>query len=490
MSRNTSSALRTSAYIALGSNLGDRASSLGEALKHLSKIAHVEETSFLYESRPMYYLNQPTFLNAACKVETDLSPQDLLIALKTIEQQVGREKTFQNGPRLIDLDIILYGNELISDEHLQIPHVRMTERAFVLRPLCDLAPHLTHPVIKRSMEELYAEIDSESKSELRRVIPCYNHVKGKTRYLRLDSGMPIIMGILNVTPDSFSDGGQYVSMEAAVRQAAQLVSDGANILDIGGESTRPGAIEVSVDEEIHRVVPVIKALRARDINTLISVDTRKAAVAAAAIEAGADIINDVSGGVFDAEMLPLVQRLQVPYIAMHSRGDPSNMISSKYSSYENVVSDVANELTQRISSVNRLVPRWLQIIDPGVGFAKTGRDNITIMDPAKLKDIKQQLGDRPLLIGLSRKRFLGSIAESSERQRRDLITPYDSEESSVGETTQSDLSISDRDLLSAGAHCVAVLGKADILRVHDVKTTRLVTDSFSSFIKGDSQSLI
>lgn len=189
-------------------------------------------------------------------------------------------------------------------------------------------------------------------------------------------------------------------------------------------------------------------------------------------------------------MLPLVHRLQVPYIAMHSRGDPSNMVSSKYSSYENVVSDVANELTQRISSVNQLIPRWLQIIDPGVGFAKTGRDNMAILDPAKLRDFKKQLGDRPLLIGLSRKRFLGPIVESSDRQRRDLITPYDSEESSVQETTQSDLSISDRDLLSAGVNCVAILGKADILRVHDVKTTRLVTDSFSSFIKGSSQSLI
>ncbi|USR91546.1 dihydropteroate synthase [Phormidium yuhuli AB48] len=245
-----------------------------------------------------------------------------------------------------------------------------------------------------------------------------------------------IMGVLNVTPDSFSDGGEFVSLQNALNQAQHLETSGADILDIGGQSTRPGAEEVSLKTEIQRVVPLIEALRSHS-NCPISVDTYRAGVAAAALDAGADIINDVSGGTADPEMLPLIGERQVPAILMHMRGTPKTMQS--LTEYEDVVAEVAQKLQQHIHAAIAcgVSPNQL-ILDPGIGFAKTQEQNLHL-----LRQLPRfhSLG-YPLLLGVSRKSFIGRILDRPEPKDR---------------------------LWGTAAACTAAIASgADILRVHDL----------------------
>lgn len=213
---------------------------------------------------------------------------------------------------------------------------------------------------------------------------------------------PYIMGILNVTPDSFSDGGLYRSFDDAVDHGVHMFEAGANIIDIGGESTRPGAERLSVDKEQARVMPVLTELVARDIP--VSVDTMNAATAAAAIEAGAVLINDVSGGLADRGMPRVIAETGVDYVAMHWRGHSANM--DKLAVYNDVVRDVRNELKHRIAE---LLVAGVQeeriILDPGLGFAKTGEHNWQLL--GRIREI-ETLGHR-ILIGASRKKFLGAL---------------------------------------------------------------------------------
>ncbi|MBL6778802.1 MAG: dihydropteroate synthase, partial [Rhodobacteraceae bacterium] len=182
--------------------------------------------------------------------------------------------------------------------------------------------------------------------------------------------VPSIMGILNVTPDSFSDGGQYQSTDAAIAQGSGIAQMGADFIDVGGESTRPGALEIPVEEEIYRIEPVIKALQG--ITSAISIDTRKAAVAEVAVSAGAKLVNDVSGFQFDAKLLPLCAEKSIPVCVMHSQGLPETMQNNP--SYDNIVLDVYDFLHLQIERlVNAGVPRSQIIADPGIGFGKTMR---------------------------------------------------------------------------------------------------------------------
>lgn len=275
------------AFIAIGTNLGDRGFKIRETLRKMSNIMSVESTSFLYESQPMYYRDQPEFLNAVCRVQTNASPRELLLQLKVIEKELGRENTFRNGPRAIDLDILLYEDCVMQSPELTIPHPSLAERPFVLKPLCDIDDALIHPVHGTTMRDLWKQLTIQKQQEVHRVIPCFNHCLQQTRYLRLDGQQAIIMGILNATPDSFSDGGQYSqSIDDIVAHARRLAHEGADIIDVGGESTRPGADEVSETDELARVIPAIEAIRAAGISCLISIDTRRSEVARRAILAG------------------------------------------------------------------------------------------------------------------------------------------------------------------------------------------------------------
>ncbi len=225
-----------------------------------------------------------------------------------------------------------------------------------------------------------------------------------------------IMGILNVTPDSFSDGGKFSDFQAAITQADDLIGAGADILDIGGESTRPFAEPVSTEEELRRVIPVIEAIRQK--HTIpISIDTSKAAVAREALKAGADIINDISALNNDPEMVVIAQKTNVPIIIMHMQGTPTDMQVKPV--YRNVVEEIIDFFTERINWITgKGIDRNRLIIDPGIGFGKTLHHNLSI-----LKHLERFSSlNLPLLLGHSRKRFLGDIAGIPAEQDRDLAT--------------------------------------------------------------------
>ncbi len=225
-----------------------------------------------------------------------------------------------------------------------------------------------------------------------------------------------IMGILNVTPDSFSDGGQFADTQKAVAQAEELIAAGADILDVGGESTRPFAEPVSTEEELRRVLPVIKAVRQK--HTIpISIDTTKASVAHEALQAGADIINDVSALNKDPEMIRVVQQTSVPVIIMHMQGTPTDMQVKPV--YNDVVTEIIDFFTERINWItNKGVDRNRLLIDPGIGFGKSLQHNLSILKHLE----KFSSLNLPLLLGHSRKRFLGSITGIPSEAERDLAT--------------------------------------------------------------------
>ena len=214
-------------------------------------------------------------------------------------------------------------------------------------------------------------------------------------------GRTLVFGVLNVTPDSFSDGGEFLDAQRAVEHGFQLVAEGADIVDVGGESTRPGAARVPVEEELRRVVPVIRQLAAEGIT--VSIDTTRGAVARAALEAGARVVNDVTGGA-DRDLLTAVAAAQVPYICMHTRGSSADM--NALAAYGDVVAEVRAELAGRIeAAVAAGIDEQRIVIDPGIGFAKTAAHNWTLL--ARLDELAA-LG-RPMLVGTSRKSFLGRL---------------------------------------------------------------------------------
>jgi dihydropteroate synthase len=223
----------------------------------------------------------------------------------------------------------------------------------------------------------------------------------------------LVMGILNVTPDSFSDGGRWVDSPAAIRRGLVLHSEGADMVDVGGESTRPGARRIPVEEELARVLPVVTALV--DAGVPVSIDTMRAEVAAAAVASGACLVNDVSGGLSDADMLPWLATVDIPYVAMHWRG-PSDVMED-LATYDDVVDDVRDELTTRLASLEQAgVDPDRVVIDPGLGFAKRSEHNWLILQRL---DALASLG-RPLLIGASRKRFLGDLLADADGTPRGL----------------------------------------------------------------------
>lgn len=234
-------------------------------------------------------------------------------------------------------------------------------------------------------------------------------------------GRTLVVGVVNVTPDSFSDGGEWFDLGAAITHGLDLLAEGADIIDVGGESTRPGATRPEVAEELRRVLPVIRELAAA--GACVSIDTMRAAVAAPAIAAGARLVNDVSGGKADDRMLHLVAESGLPYVCMHWRGHSEDMQSK--ASYADVVTEVIAELGQQLDeAVSAGLAADKLIIDPGFGFAKTGEHNWQLLQRLEEFDV---LG-RPMLAGVSRKAFLGGLLADSEgsprpaKQRDDATT--------------------------------------------------------------------
>ncbi len=246
----------------------------------------------------------------------------------------------------------------------------------------------------------------------------------------------LIMGILNVTPDSFSDGGKYFEKEKAIERGIEMEEEGAHIIDVGGESSRPGAESISEEEERRRVIPVVKELR-KKVKCLISIDTYKSKIAEEAIENGADIINDISGFRFDPEMINVIKKKSVPVVIMHMKGTPKTMQINPF--YKNVIQEIKDFFKERLDYLikNDIDPETV-ILDPGIGFGKRQEDNEKII--ANL-DKFQELS-RPILLGVSRKSFIGNILN---------LPPEERLEGSI----------------SSGI--IGVLNGAHMLRVHDVK---------------------
>jgi dihydropteroate synthase len=218
----------------------------------------------------------------------------------------------------------------------------------------------------------------------------------------------LLMGVLNVTPDSFSDGGQFFATEQAVEHGLRMAADGAQIIDVGGESTRPGAAPVSIDEELGRVLPVIKRLRDK-ISAFISIDTTKAPVALAALEAGASIVNDVSGGRADPEMMKVAAKKKAAFVVMHMQGTPQTMQMNPR--YDDVVADVVDFFRQQYAcALESSIDSMAIAFDPGIGFGKTVEHNLELL--ANLGRLR--IHDHPLVVGVSRKSFLGKIIGSTD----------------------------------------------------------------------------
>ena len=265
---------------------------------------------------------------------------------------------------------------------------------------------------------------------------------------------PRLMGILNVTPDSFSDGGRFLAPEAAVHQGQVMAGAGAEIIDIGGESTRPGAAEVPVVEEIQRTAPVIAALREGGIDTAISIDTRKGAVAEAALKAGASFVNDVSAFTWDTTLKDVTAAAQAPICLMHAQGTPQTMQHDPQ--YEDVLLDVYDFLAEKVAEAEAAgIPRHCIMVDPGIGFGKTLDHNLTLIRGLSLF---HGLGCA-ILLGVSRKKFIGTIGGEAEAARR-----------------------------APGSVAVALAGVAQgaqVLRVHDVWETRQALALWRSVTVGD-----
>ncbi|KAJ3684873.1 hypothetical protein LUZ61_014037 [Rhynchospora tenuis] len=443
--------------IALGSNVGNRIQNFNQALQSMKNYGvTVTRHGCLYETEPAYVTDQPKFLNSAIRGTTKLNPHDLLTVLKQIEAELGRTGGIRYGPRPIDLDILFYGNLRLNSENLTVPHERIWERPFVLAPLIDLlgscgenetvAAWHSFANCKNGLFDIWNKLGGESligNDGIKRVLPLGDQLVDWSKKTH-------VMGILNLTPDSFSDGGQFLEAGDAVSHFKSLISEGADIVDIGAQSTRPFAERLTVDQELDRLIPVleeiIKIPESKGI--ILSVDTFYADVAAEAVNRGVHVVNDVSGGTLDPKILSVVADLGVPFITMHMRGDPSTMQNCNNLHYGDVCKEVASELYQRICAAELAgIPLWRIVADPGIGFSKNTEHNMELISnlPIVRREIEKfSLGAShvPFLVGPSRKRFLGEICGKIDPVARDPAT--------------------------VAAVTGGILGGANVIRVHNV----------------------
>eukprot|EP00397_Hematodinium_sp_SG-2012_P047739 GEMP01054419.1.p1 GENE.GEMP01054419.1~~GEMP01054419.1.p1 ORF type:complete len:473 (+),score=111.63 GEMP01054419.1:23-1420(+) len=415
-----------SVILGLGSNLGNRVAYIEDAIRQLRDIGHVRRVSSMYETAPIDMTDQPHFLNACVEFGTALGPQEVLVAVKGIESRMGRQTIVEKGPRNIDIDIVLYGDQVVESPSLTIPHIGMMERPFVLAPLQEV-------------------VDKDRKHPHSGILLRRTSCARPPRYVEglgtLDRCL--LMGVVNVTPDSFSDGGLFYDHDAAVAKGMELVEAGAAIVDIGGESSRPDAEDVSVEEELRRVIPVVERLAAQGVK--VSIDTRKQQVAEQAVKAGAVMINDISFGTYDDAMIPFIQNTpNITYCGMHMRGSSTTM--DKHAEYKDVVSEVRDQLAER--SHLTALPPWRLLMDPGIGFAKNPQQSLQIMQ--NLDEFRTI--PAALLVGFSRKRVAAYAAGVRTGKWEKEKTFY------------------------ANLALTAACASADVLRMHDVAEAKIVLD--------------
>lgn len=409
--------------LGLGTNQGDRLYNLRNALKHLKLIKEIKiiQVSSIYKSNALLLnnitnVNQELFyLNIAVSCKSTLQPTCLLKILKNLEIKLGRAPYAQKwAPRIIDIDILAWENTIINTLDLNVPHKELSNRPFALWPFIEVAP-IWHKYIKdQNIINIITEnLNNWSKLSVKDV-PLNTH---KIRH-RVD--IPQVMGILNATSDSFSDGGCYQNADTALQHVINLFNSGADIIDIGAESTRPNAQVVSEELEWSRLYPIITIIKDYYNNTTwrpkISIDTRHYAVASKAILLGIDYINDVSG-LIDIKMCKLIVDSDVNAIYMHNLGIPANsdhVIDNKQDPIKNILLWAQTRM-QKI--LNTGIKKDKLIFDPGIGFGKNPQQNIYI-----LKNInKLRALGVPLLVGHSRKSFLNFYGDN-DPIKRDLET--------------------------------------------------------------------
>ncbi|MGA9533710.1 MAG: dihydropteroate synthase [Anaerolineales bacterium] len=440
--------------VALGSNLGDRAALLAAARRAMAEYLEIDAESKIYQTEPWGYADQPMFLNQVIGGRTELAPAALLAALKATERDLGRKESFRNGPRQIDLDLLAYNDRVVEQDGLMVPHPRLAERAFVLVPLVDVAPDWTHPESGQTAGQMLKGLDRSTVHEWREEQKMEKDVALTADTMDIGGATfawgtrTYVMAIFNLTPDSFSGDGLLqpgASADDLRRQAEQFIDAGADILDIGGESTRPGAEPISADQELERAIPAVESVRSMT-DLPISIDTYRATVAAAALDAGADMVNDVWALRADPAMAPLIAERGVPVILMHNRMTPNNAevaerLGGRYVGveYDDLLGDIRNELMQSVDLAREHGVADSQIIlDPGIGFGKTVPQNLELLDrTAKIRALGY-----PVLIGPSRKSFIGFTLDLPPDQRVEG---------------------------TAAAVAVGIVRGADIVRVHDMK---------------------
>eukprot|EP01083_Nonionella_stella_P059456 155531_1 len=444
--------------LGLGSNLGNRSRNIQNALSKIGFFAKVSRTSFLYETEPAYVQSQPKFLNAACRIETTLAPTELLERVKCVEAEIGREAAGRNEARCIDIDILgdyAHQSSSIRLPNLEVPHPRISERLFVLTPLVDIDPEFTvivpdsgdnvpgsdEKTVRQLLDELLKRLDNDPSHGVSndRGLPDRVWPVGPGDSVWHWGRRTFVMGILNATPDSFSDGGRHCGLERALEGARRIVAEGADIIDVGGLSTRPGSMPVSEEEELKRVIPVIAGIRKEFPEMPISIDTFRSEVARLSLTAGATVVNDISGGDRDPKMRETVAAAGAPFIAMHMRGTPKTMNS--HAVYADVVTDVRKEMEIILQKCEESgIPRWNLVADPGIGFSKKGPQNIELL--RGYRDFIPY-SDFPTLSGPSRKSFMAAALGKAK-------------------------SAAERDWGTAAAVAASIAGGADVIRIHNV----------------------
>lgn len=372
--------------LGLGSNLGNKRQNLARAIATLTGYIGNIKVSELFESQALLPVGAPQswdmpFYNMAIHGETSLNPHELLDVVKKIEAELGRNKTGHWGPREIDIDILAMGNLVVDTPDLSIPHKELLKRDFALVPLESVAPGWLHPLAKKTASDLVAGL---GRTELRQL--------KRTR----------LVGIVNITPDSFSDGGHNLSPKTALRAIDTMERDGADIIDIGAESTRPGATSLTHEQEWERLSGVLPGV----INIAqFSIDTRHPQTASKAIRLGADWVNDVSG-FSNPAMIEAVRGSDCRLVIMHSLTVPAdkNVILPLDSDPVELIINWARERFAMLEKSGIDSSRF--IFDPGIGFGKNAQQSMEIINGAERF---KELGV-PLLFGHSRKSFLGEGA--------------------------------------------------------------------------------
>lgn len=391
--------------LGLGSNLGDSVNNLRLAVQLLQKshaitvvkISPIYSSSALLPGYAPLAWDKP-YLNLALSCQSSLTPIDILAVVKQIEKQLGRQESQRWAPRVIDIDILAWGDYQTDQAMLQIPHPELTKRPFALWPLLDLLPEWQYP--QCDLSDLLSRWGSRFSGQ----------APFNTRQLPHRLLGTQLIGILNVTPDSFSDGGQFLDVSDALAQAEKLVLEGAEILDIGAESTRPGAQPVSPEDEWTRLAPILSALKNSSarwpIKPTLSIDTRHYQVAEKALELGIDWINDVSGFA-DSKMCELAVKSSVKCVVMHNLGVPADK-NKVLSSDPNICQQILEWAKQRFRQLIAagVAPEQL-IFDIGIGFGKTAQQSAFL-----LKNINYfRRLDCQLLVGHSRKSFLNLMTD-------------------------------------------------------------------------------